>query len=450
MKLIITLIFNIIFACWSTATQFPTYTSELYQNLYENNDFTLNFSNAVITEIGQNFISSPLITYLNLTGNYITNIDRGAFDKLPNLKQLYLSNNRLNSQYILNFGDHEELQILIINNATDSNQRQTSVLISDKYPSLKILSLRKNYIYRFYATHNPFPKLEILDLSENELLSRNLIDLSTSNLYFLDLHSNSLNYFSQNKLGKLITLNLNNNKFRYIRNTYNCISLKGLKSLLYFSVSNNQIVDIESNAFIDNNDLLYLNLSRNVLSSLYPEVFLNLPNLEVLDLSENNLNSFPQILTEMQITILYLYGNCIKELTPQIFQNIPKLKKLLLGDNQILEIDVSSFNGLYSLEKLDLSNNKLSFLPESWTKSLVSLKYLDLSNNQFALLESLSLTNNSLLTEVYLMMNPLEYLNVSYFENLPQNLTINLMNNSSFIKWDERNRLNCKSNHYYY
>ncbi|KAL0100146.1 hypothetical protein PUN28_019526 [Cardiocondyla obscurior] len=445
MKLTITLIFTVISACWSTAIQFPTYTSELYQNLVsksENNDITLNFSNSVITEIGQNFISSPLITYLNLTENYITNIDRGAFDKLPNLKQLYLSNNRLNSRSILNFGDHEELQILILNNATGELahlQQSFYITISDKYPSLKILSLSKNDIESIHVTnYNPFPKLEILDLSENYLWSINFNNLLSNNLYFLDLHNNSLDSFSHNQLDKLITLNLDNNKFDYITRSMYSLSIAGLKSLLYFSVSNNRINSIDSSAFRDNNDLLYLNLSRNVLSSLYPEVFLNLPNLEVLDLSENILYSFPRILKEMQITILYLYGNYIKELTPQIFENMPKLKKLLLGDNKILEIDVSSFNGLSSLEELDLSKNKLYFLPEGWTKSLVSLKYLDLSNNQFASLESLSLMNNLSLTEVYLMMNPLEYLNVSYFENLPQNLTINLMNNSSFTKWGER------------
>jgi len=108
---------------------------------------------------------------------------------------------------------------------------------------------------------------------------------------------------------------------------------------------------------------------------------------------------------------------------------MPKLTKLLIGRNQIDEIDVDAFVYLSALEELDLSKNKLNFLPEGWTEFLVSLKYLDLSDNKFTSLESLSLTNTLPLIKMYLMNNPLEYLNVGYFDNLPQNLTISIKSN---------------------
>lgn len=42
-------------------------------------------------------------------------------------------------------------------------------------------------------------------------------------------------------------------------------------------------------------------------------------------------------------------------------------------------------------------------------------------------------------------MNPLEYLNNRYLENLPQNFTVNLVDKSSFTKWiQERNYNDCR------
>ncbi|XP_077267764.1 podocan-like isoform X1 [Temnothorax americanus] len=461
----------IIFICWSTpiqstsiqniksfivsdAVNFPNLTDKLSLLSCENEVNSLDF-NAAISNINKDFISSPIITCLNLEKNHIENIERGAFNKLPNLTHLFLSNNRFDRvSKLLNFGGHYNLQILIVNNAVRYDQSE--VQIFGEYPNLEMLSLRQNFIYDLhfspetpfsealsaYTTVStitqkiPFPKLEILDLSENNLQETNFLKLLPNSLYFLDLHNNKLESFEWNIADKLLALNLDNNNFDYISNWFKPnLSMAGLKDLLYLSVSTNRIKSIEPNAFQDNNKLVYLNLAVNDIIYLHPETFANLQYLKTLDLSQNKLENVPQISNEIGVSILYINYNNITKLMSNDFMQMPKLTTLVLGGNKINEIDVEVFANLSVLMKLDLSRNMLSFLPEGWAESLVSLEYLDLSDNQFTLLESLSLTNTLSLIKIYLPMNPLAHLNVKYFESLPQNLTIDLINKSSFAKW---------------
>ncbi|XP_018355583.1 PREDICTED: uncharacterized protein LOC108756338 isoform X3 [Trachymyrmex septentrionalis] len=239
----------ITFSYWSTSTlstandDYFAIENYMYESLQSlcNDEISLNFSNAVISEIKRDFISSPVITCLNLMNNNIEKIGRGAFEKLSNLTQLFLSNNRLHNNELFNFGGHDKLQVLIMNYATRCDFHSTcfdknKIQIFGKYPNLEILSLSQNYFddltfdqkspfMEFHLTtlttsQNwiPFPKLKILDLSENDILGTNFVQLLSNNLYFLDLHGNSLRKLNLNQKGnKLFALNLDKNKFDNIR-----------------------------------------------------------------------------------------------------------------------------------------------------------------------------------------------------------------------------------------
>jgi len=426
-------------------------------------DVSLNFSNAVISTIEQDFISSPIISCLNFTGNNIQNIGKGAFNKLPNLTHLFLSNNKFRPAELFNFGGHDKLQVLLMDNATNKQysciRNSEIVYIPGEYPNLEILSLSKNCfnnlrtftlketpLSEFYfptitskivpTINSPFPKLNSLDLSENGMTDSSFIELLPNNLTSLDLHDNFFNSLNLNgNNSKLIQLNLNNNQFSYISNSSikSSLSLIGLTDLQYLLLSGNEINIIDSNAFKDNNKLLYLDLSHNYIKYLYPMTFANLKNLKTLDLGINQLQDVPQISSEIAINTLYINNNNIKKIMSRAFVQMTKLVKLSLRGNQIDEIDVKAFADVPALQELDLSRNMLSFLPQGWTEFLVSLKYLNLNNNKFTLLESLSLTNKLPLIEVYLMNNTLEYLNVGYFKNLPQNLTISIKSNFTVL-----------------
>ncbi|GAB1861233.1 Rac GTPase-activating protein 1 [Camponotus japonicus] len=421
----------IISVCWSILSanddiqislEFPDYVNE-FEHLCKNEIISFNFANTTITSIGRNFISSPWITCLNFTSTQIRNIERGAFNKLPNLTQLIFSNNNIDLQKLFDFGGHENLKFLNLNSAISYSYSSDIIYIFEEYPNLEILSARKNYIRDLTSKVNtPFPKLKILDLSSNQIQSTDFVKLLPNSLHFLDLHHNSLTslVFDKNHVN-LLALNLNYNNLRYITNV-----MAGLENLQYLSVSGNKIDSIESNAFEDTNKLIYLNLSTNKITHFDSGTFVKLQSLKLLDLSFNMLEEIPQISCETIISILFLNCNNIKSIISNAFVQMPKLMKLLLGGNQISEINVKAFAQLSLLEILDLSRNKLSFLPEGWSEFLISLKYLNLNNNQFISLESLSLTNVLPLMELHLANNSLEYLNISYFENLPQNLTVSL------------------------
>ncbi|KAM0734456.1 TLR4 interactor [Formica fusca] len=464
----------IIFVSWSTLTtandiqislEFPNYVNE-FGHLCKNEIISFNFTDAKIISIGRDFISSPWITCLNFTNTHLQSIEKGAFNNLPNLTQLILSNNEIYWEKLFDFGGHKNLKILILNNAISSNNYGQSSDISEDYPNLEILSVRRNYIYdlRTSIDETPFPKLKILDLSGNNIRSTNFVKLLPNSLYFLDLHDNGLTSLVFNrKQVNLLALNLDNNILKYMKkynndsrlsdglyynrryNMYDesgqdiysfSLVMAGLENLHYLSISGNNIGFIESNTFEDINKLVYLNLSTNKITYLYSETFEKLQSLRTLDLSFNKLEDVPQISNETVISILSLNCNNIKNIISNAFIQMPKLTKLLLGGNQIEEINVKAFAHLSLLEILDLSKNGLSFLPEGFSESLTSLKYLNVENNQFTSLESLSLTSVSSSMEVYVAMNPLKYLNVNYLKSLPQNLTVNLVQTSNFAHWN--------------
>ncbi|XP_050458968.1 leucine-rich repeat-containing protein let-4-like [Cataglyphis hispanica] len=454
----------IIFVSWSTLTtanesqislEFPTYNVTDVEHLCKNKIISLNFTDSKIISIGRDFINSPWITCLNLTNTHLQSIEKGAFDKLPLLTQLILSNNNINGNKLFDFGGHETLNILILNNVINNinNLSYTLPKISEAYPNLEILSVSGNYISDLKTSleKTPFPKLKILDLSNNNIGNTNFVKLLPNSLRFLYLQHNSLiSLFFDKKQIDLLTLNLDNNNLSFIKKlTYNYLPnnshsqqyrkpiiivpvsnslvMAGLENLQYLSISANQINNIESNAFEDMNKLVYLNLSRNEISFLDSETFEKLQSLRSLDLSYNKLNDVPEILSETIIRILSLSGNKITKITSNAFIQMPKLTKLLLGENEIEDINVKAFAQLSLLEILDLSKNKLSSLPEEFGKSLTSLKHLNVEGNQFTSLESLSLTSMLSSVEVNVAMNPFKYLNVNYLKTLPQNLTVVLI-----------------------
>nr|XP_012220027.1 PREDICTED: LOW QUALITY PROTEIN: leucine-rich repeat-containing protein egg-6-like [Linepithema humile] len=415
---------------------------------------SLNFSNTVISHIGPYFISSPLITCLNLTNNRIQYVAKNAFKNLPNLTYLSLSKNNFeNSATLFNFGGHEKLKILVLNDATNNKYPELKVKIFENYPYLEILYARNNGFRDMeYSLKNPipfqytirniyhkkyFPKLKVLDLSENKMQYTSFVNLLSNSLQFLDLHGNNLNSLNLGEKGEnLVMLDLDNNEFdkvAYTKSYDSSLTLANLKNLSYLSISRNRIEIIYSTAFQDTDKLSYLNLSMNNINEVPADTFAKLHSLSTLDLSSNILKNIPQMSGKINISVLFLNCNKIQKIIPNAFAQTPKLTKLSLEDNEIDEIDAKAFAHLSVLEELDFSGNKLNSLPEGWSESLISLKYLDLSNNMFTSLESLSLTSALPLMELYLT-NSLDYLNVKYFENLPQNLAVNFLQSLNFTQ----------------
>ncbi len=124
-----------------------------------------------------------------------------------------------------------------------------------------------------------------------------------------------------------------------------------------------------------------LDFSDNLLIAL--PVFLQVPNIRFIVLRGNRLEKFELNNKMEHLTVLNLSSNYLNEFPrKETIVLMPSLKKLLLHNNRITEISVSSIIALSksNIEVLNISLNKLTFLPKE-IGLLNTLTTLNLSNN---------------------------------------------------------------------
>ena len=176
----------------------------------------------------------------------------------------------------------------------------------------------------------------------------------------------------------------------------------------WMSLSENRLVSLpQSIAEMDTLITLVLNKNRlNKLSGSDLEhlcsVIVRIPNLQNLHLGRNQLSTLPEILSELNVTSLWLTGNPMRVLqVPSLnclswssldisrmqLSKLPpgpkanKLTTLNVSHNRLKHVD-KDWLRLSSLEELNLMNNTLDVFSdgELW---MPSLRTIDLSNNRF-------------------------------------------------------------------
>lgn len=417
-----------------------------FQRSCDNAYISFNFSGMLFTELSENFIGSPLITCMNLTGIEFGKIHNRAFAQLPNLNRLYLSHHYLNSEsFVISFDDLPSLEVLVIKHGLTAWSEQRAVL-KNVFPKLRYLSLRNNSITEFIVSdleRNPwngynedfatqlsdvFPELEYLDLSENMIRTAQSL-LFPVTLKHLNVSHNSISSFTEKRLPKLETLILDSNEIRIISPCgyyMSCLELKYFNNLRHLSVRHNPLETVNSDAFRYTTNLEYLDLSGNRLKTLSPTTFEHLKSLKILRIACNGNTEWPVINMELQIEELDLRHNHIGNLSYDMLQNMTHLRKLYLSNNDISSINKLTFSTLSELEILDLGMNSLSSFDEGWSASLNNLRILNLNDNLFTSLESLVLPNTMPIIDIYLGKNPLSFLKSDSFRNLPDNATVYL------------------------
>lgn len=131
-------------------------------------------------------------------------------------------------------------------------------------------------------------------------------------------------------------------------------------SLEELNLSQNQIVSINQNTFLNVPYLTLINLDNNLVSSIHPNAFAKLSNLQDVTLAYNNISNIPR----------------------DLFQNNTEILSINLSNNPLKEVD---FNLNADLEKLVLRSCQLQTFTENFAKNLILLNYLDLSNNSVKL-----------------------------------------------------------------
>ncbi|CAG7816748.1 unnamed protein product [Allacma fusca] len=294
------------------------------------------------------------VTKLNLSSNAISTLDPASVSRLRQLEAISLDAN--------NF---------------------SSIPYLGELPSLKQLSLSKNYI--FNVSSDPFiplVALEELDLSKNRIEA-------LSNTSFPPNWS-------------LKILNLAFNHLEVIISGW----LETLKELVEINIAKNKLRILPKDSFVHLRKLEKLDLSRNKLEMIDSLRFQELKKLQVLSLRRNHLSNLSDGAFYGLETVqhLYLDGNSIKLVEKRWLYGLSSLKTLNLSKNDIGKIDDDSWEDMQELQILDLNSNKLESISKRTTIGLKKLRLLDLSYNQI----------NEIEEDSFLSMERLEILDLSH------------------------------------
>ncbi|KAM8874557.1 podocan isoform 3-T3 [Spinachia spinachia] len=351
-------------------TEFP---AELHDNTRQ-----LSLQNNKIAEITVQHISHlHQLETLNLQNNWLTTngLEDEGFEMLEELAYLYLANNKLNSApkvlppslvsadfaanqltriYPYTFGHKPNLRSVYLHNnkLSDAGLPDHTFNGSD---NLEILTLSSNFLR---AVPRNFPSsLYRLHLKSNKLekIPEGAFD-SLPNLRELYLQNNLLSNegmdnetFSQ--LGSLECLDLSNNNLSVVP--------EGLpRNLVLLHLEKNSISSIPASSLASVRNLEYLLLHNNKLRSrsIHPTAF------QTLDLSSNQLSHIPSDLPE-SLEYLYLQSNRISSVPASAFDSTPNIKGIFLRFNRLsgVPVDESSFAHLSNLQVLDIGtgNNNI-------------------------------------------------------------------------------------------
>ncbi|XP_020014117.2 extracellular matrix protein 2 isoform X2 [Castor canadensis] len=317
---------------------------------------TISCSYATLTQIPP--LIGPEITSLELIGNSITSIPDEAFNGVPNLERLDLSQNNITSSGI-GPKAFKLLKKLIRLNMDGNNLVQ----IPSELPST----------------------LEELKLNENNLQAIDKESLSDLNqLVTLELEGNNLSEANVNPLAfkplkSLAYLRLGKNKFRIIPQ-----GLPASVEELY--LEHNQIEEITEICFNHTRKINVIVLRYNKIEEnrIAPLAWINQENLESIDLSYNKLYHVPSYLPK-SLVHLVLIGNQIERIPGYVFGHmVPGLEYLYLSFNRLSDggVDPVSFYGAYhSLRELFLDHNDLKSIPPG-IEAMKALHFLRLNNNK--------------------------------------------------------------------
>jgi insulin-like growth factor-binding protein complex acid labile subunit len=404
---------------------------------FSQDHLSLSIRYKVFTSLNSSWFGIGLnVTSLDFAYNHIFNITENAFDSLHGLKELNISINKLEE---IKLNTLAELEVF------DANRNYIKKIETDTFsvmPNLKVLILRYNYIESIakgafdFNVHlrkidlksnnvvhlDPLPgldKMVCLDLDENELVKiengtfENLKSLKT-----LIIRNNNIEQVDANAfagLTELRKIRIGSNKIKSL------IRLDDSVDLTLFSMIENLVEIINDNSFANfNKSVSRINVSWNKIQAIDDFAF-NLEMLTILDLTGNfiyTLNSSDIFYGLANLKELFLSRNVLMSLLPFKFEYLVNLNVLDLNDNFIEEIQNSSFFGLTSLIALSLRGNRLTKLNNSDFMYLNNVTRLELDSNRLRSIGKNSFLNMDSLTVLSLSNNKLSFIKKNYFAGL--------------------------------
>lgn len=322
-------------------------------------DLRLNDNDIAVLEATGIFKKLPNLRKINLSNNRIKEVREGAFDGAAGVQELMLTGNQLETMHGRMFRGLSGLKTLMLrSNLISCVNNDTFAGLS----SVRLLSLYDNRI----TTISPGAFTTLVSLSTINLLS---------NPFNCNCH--------MAWLGRWLR------KRRIVSGNPRCQKPFFLKEIPIQDVA---IQDFTCEGNEENSCQLsprcpeqctcvetVVRCSNRGLRTL-PK---GMPkDVTELYLEGNHLTAVPKELsTFRQLTLIDLSNNSISMLTNHTFSNMSHLSTLILSYNRLRCIPVHAFNGLRSLRVLTLHGNDISSVPEGSFNDLTSLSHLALGTN---------------------------------------------------------------------
>ncbi|MED6197734.1 hypothetical protein PIB30_059451 [Stylosanthes scabra] len=273
------------------------------------------------------------------------------------------------------------------------NELPVSILDLQNMTSLVHLDLQWNDLDSIPSWFGNFQKLEYLDLSSCWLDSSipNTFQNATS-IELLNLSENNFDSLPSwfHKFEKLKHLFLPCNNFQGpIPN-----ALQNMTSIETLDISHNSFtsvpswfVELKKLVYLDLSRIWHFNLSHNQIGGSLPEnIGYIMPNLRNLLLGNNHINgSIPKSLCQVnQLSIMDLSKNRLSSKIPDCWKDNKAWEEINLSSNKMSGAFPSSFGNLSSLAWLHLNNNSLHGDFLATVRNLKQLLIMDLGENQLS------------------------------------------------------------------
>ncbi|XP_014483967.1 PREDICTED: leucine-rich repeats and immunoglobulin-like domains protein 1 isoform X1 [Dinoponera quadriceps] len=361
---------------------------------------TLDLSRNRISRIdSDDFKYNPMLQHLSMAGNAITEMAPGSLP--PLVKHLHVGRNHLNS---LNrtLRDLNQLEWLFINSneltsldgelPSSGHNLKMLYAVDNKLTHLpaefrylhrlESLFLQHNKIRNLDGTLQKARRLKFLELSYNELQELNADDfIEAEMLEDLELGHNSLKSLggadgdgngssALYPLRSLKCLNLTHNELR----EFSLTSLRGLRELRMFDLSNNRIARLHRGRLSSEVGTLLIG-GRGAGRTLVSSLSQNLVEEEGEEIAGGNIQD------------MCLQHNELRSLDGSVFLGMKELQRLNLSHNALgPTIGPRDLHGLDGLRVLDISHNQLTTLEDTSETWLPSLEELNASHNRLVTL----------------------------------------------------------------
>uniref|UniRef100_UPI003AAFB1C0 uncharacterized protein n=1 Tax=Centroberyx gerrardi TaxID=166262 RepID=UPI003AAFB1C0 len=404
------------------------------------------------------------LTWLDLSGNRLTEVPSALIRKLPHLENLDLSYNRLEKIPPNSLDPLTKLERL---NLQENKLGSLDASVFRNTRNLTYLFLPQNRLERLpQSLFQGLAQLSTLGLEDNLLshIPPGLLDqVSSLDEAGLDLTTNP--WLCDGKVEYLWRWLQTNKKHAFLAENIICakpqslagrsvvslteseLNLHGLKMNLWLllalidcrqqgaqccpdlcscSASGAEVVCSQSSlTHFPVEDLpsytTQLSIRSTNLSIIATSHLSAVPLLNNLHLYHNKLQSLPSDLLRgvPRLNTLDLTGNQLVHLPPNVFSHAP-LRSLVLKNNLIEKADADWLPDNSSLTWLDLSGNRLTDIPSALLHKLPHLVNLDLSNNNLQELQADTLDRLHHLESLNLAGNNLSTLKPTTFANTPQ------------------------------